>query len=359
MLVDLHAQAQSHLRQDLFDLIEALAAKILGLQHLAFRLLHQLADGLNIGVLQAVIAAHGEFELLDRTVEVLILDLRLIVRRTGGLHLFFKVDEDVHVVLHQLCGQADGIGRAHGTIGPDFQRELVIVRDLPETSSFHGVVAFAHRRVHGIDGNKTQPEVFLKILVGSHVAASALESHFHVQLATFAHGRDVNVLIEDLNVAVGLDHAAGHHARLVRLQVDGLGAVAVQLEGDLLKVEDDIGGVFYDAGDGLELMHHAFDAHRGDRCAFDGGEQYAPQRIADGGAESALERLRIKAAVSGGECLSVCGKPLGFLKTFPKHSVSPCVLCAPPRSILRVVARFVSFTGLVFTSNTIRRSAVR
>jgi len=38
-----------------------------------FGLLDQFADGLNVRVLQAVVAAHGEFELLDRTVEVFVL----------------------------------------------------------------------------------------------------------------------------------------------------------------------------------------------------------------------------------------------------------------------------------------------
>src|SRR5215469_12387270 len=56
LLVNLHAQGESHGSQDLLDLIQRLAAKVLGLEHLRFCLLHQLANGLNVGVLQAVIA---------------------------------------------------------------------------------------------------------------------------------------------------------------------------------------------------------------------------------------------------------------------------------------------------------------
>jgi len=49
--------------------------------------LDQFADGLNVRVLQAVVAAHGEFELLDRTVEVFVLDLRtaLFAGRCGSI----------------------------------------------------------------------------------------------------------------------------------------------------------------------------------------------------------------------------------------------------------------------------------
>src|SRR5664279_5711123 len=48
VLVDLHPETETHVRQDLLDLVQRLAAKVLGLQHLSFRLLHQLADGLDI-----------------------------------------------------------------------------------------------------------------------------------------------------------------------------------------------------------------------------------------------------------------------------------------------------------------------
>src|ERR1700730_5553343 len=51
-------QAQTHRGKDLFDLVQRLPPEIFRLQHLGFGLLHQFADRLNVGVLQAVIAAH-------------------------------------------------------------------------------------------------------------------------------------------------------------------------------------------------------------------------------------------------------------------------------------------------------------
>ena len=44
-------------------------------------------------------------------------------------------------------------------------------------------------------------------------------------------------------------------------------------------------------GNGAEFVRHAFDAHGRDGGAFDRAQQHAAQTGADGGAESALERL--------------------------------------------------------------------
>src|ERR1700728_2011218 len=68
VLVDLHAQAQTHGGKNFLDLVQRLAAEILGLQHLGFGLLYEFSDGLNIRVLQAVVAAHRELELFHGTV---------------------------------------------------------------------------------------------------------------------------------------------------------------------------------------------------------------------------------------------------------------------------------------------------
>ena len=113
----------------------------------------------------------------------------------------------------------------------------------------------------------------------------------------------------------------GDNTGLVRAQVKRLRAFAVQLERNLLQVEDDVGRVFNDAGDRLELVQHAFDADRGNGRALDGGEQRAAQGIADSGAEAALKGLRAELAVFFGERLGIDCKTLGLLKSSPKHVV--------------------------------------
>ena len=58
--------------QDLLDLVQRLSAEVLRLQHLAFGLLHELANRPDIRVLQAVVRTHRQLELLDALVEVLV-----------------------------------------------------------------------------------------------------------------------------------------------------------------------------------------------------------------------------------------------------------------------------------------------
>ena len=172
------------------------------------------------------------------------------------------------MVFEQLGGKSQRIRRSDGAVGPDFNVELVVIGDLAQARSFHGVIHLAHRRVHGINGNEAQAKVVFKVLVGRDVTAAALETHFHIKLAAFGDGGDVDILVEHFHVAIGFDHARSNNAGLVSLQVDGLGAIAGELEGNLLQVEDDVGGVFHHAGNGLELMQHAFNLHRGHGCAF-------------------------------------------------------------------------------------------
>jgi hypothetical protein len=173
-----------------------------------------------------------------------------------------------------------------------------------------------------VDRDPADAEVLVEVLVGRDVAAAALHPHLHVQLAVLGDGGDVGVRLEDLDVAVGLNVAAAHFAGLVDLQGQGLDLIGVQLQRNLLEVEDDVGRVLDHARDRRELVQHAVDLDRGDCRAFNRREQHAAQRVADGGAEAALERLRVEPAEPIGERLAFELEPLGSLKTFPEHSDS-------------------------------------
>ncbi len=202
------------------------------------------------------------------------------------------------MILQQLRGQADGVGGQHRAVGPHFQRQLVVVGDLAQTSSFDHVVDTAHRRVDRVDRNEAQTEVGIKVLVGRDIATPTLQAHLHVQAAAFRHRGDVHILVQNLNVTVGFDHAAGHDARLVSAQVQRLGTLTGELEGNLLQVQDDVGCVFDNSRDGLELVQYVFDADGRHCSALDGTQQGATQRVADGGAKAPLKRLGAELAVS-------------------------------------------------------------
>ena len=118
-----------------------LAAEVLGLQHFGFGLLHQFADGLNVCVLQAVVAADRQLQLFNRAVQVVVAQHHAAFFAARlSFDFFFEVDEDVHVVLQQLRRQADSIGGQNRAVGPDFERQLVVVGDLTQTSGFDHVV---------------------------------------------------------------------------------------------------------------------------------------------------------------------------------------------------------------------------
>src|ERR671910_1971077 len=66
--LSIRAQRQAPLREGLDDLVDRLLAEVRDGGKLALRLRHQIADGLDAGTLQAVIAADAELELLDEDV---------------------------------------------------------------------------------------------------------------------------------------------------------------------------------------------------------------------------------------------------------------------------------------------------
>ena len=86
-------------------------------------------------------------------------------------------------------------------------------------------------------------------------------------------------------------------------------------------------------GIGTEFVRDAFDANRRDGGAFDGAQQHAAETGADGGPESALERLRREHAETLGERFRIGDKTFRFLESF-EHSL---ILSS---SISRIVTYF-------------------
>src|SRR5262245_15063582 len=106
-----HAEAQTHLVEDLLDLVQRLAAEVLGFEHLLLGLLDQLAEIADVGVLEAVRRAYAELEILDRPVEVFV-EGSLAARLTLRTHrLFLEVHEDAELVLQDPGGVGDRVLR--------------------------------------------------------------------------------------------------------------------------------------------------------------------------------------------------------------------------------------------------------
>ena len=70
-----------------------------------------------------------------------------------------------------------------------------------------------------------------------------------------------------------------------------LRALDLHLHRDALEVQHDVGDVLADARNATRTRAARRRSARGDRRALQRGEQHAPQRVAEGEAEAALQRL--------------------------------------------------------------------
>src|SRR5207253_10360376 len=100
--LELHPETQAELLQFVFDLVERLLAEVTILEHFAFGLLRELANGGDVGVVQAVSRANAQLNFFHAHVEQL-LALHVLFaharRRLVELDYFLvEVDEDVEVV---------------------------------------------------------------------------------------------------------------------------------------------------------------------------------------------------------------------------------------------------------------------
>src|SRR5687767_12435398 len=139
MIRHVHAEAQAEPRQQLLQLLERLAAEVLGLEHLALAAPHQIAQGVDVGVLQAVRRAHREIELVDALGEQRVeAGQLLIVARAGAVtQALLGLDEDPEVVLEQHRGQRDRFLGAHRAVGPHLEHQALVVGGAPEAGRLH------------------------------------------------------------------------------------------------------------------------------------------------------------------------------------------------------------------------------
>jgi hypothetical protein len=150
------------------------------------------------------------------------------------------------------------------------------------------------------------------------VAAAAVDLDLHAQVAVTVQRGDVQVLVQHLDLGVHLEVPGAHLALAAHLEHALLRAVAEQLQPHLLQIENDLGDVLDHARQRRELVQHALDAHRRDRRALQRRQQHPPQRVAERGAEAALERVEREPAIAVG-VRGVCDQTLRHLEILPLH----------------------------------------
>ena len=115
-------------------------------------------------------------------------------------------------------GLADSLFRTKRTIGPDFEDQAVIVRDIAYTRILYRVVHALYRGEDGVDWNDTNRVVRLLVLVSRDVATATLDSHLNLELAVFVDRCNVEVRVKDLDV--GITNDVGSRYLFFSLNID-------------------------------------------------------------------------------------------------------------------------------------------
>ena len=189
-----------------------------------------------------------------------------------------------------LSRQRYSLLRVDNAVCPNAQGELVIVSDLTDTGVVHRVVHLEDRGVDRVDGEHADDLVARDqlVLLGGDIASALIQRDLHVQNRAVGKGRDVQLGVEDLNLAVALDALGSDLAGTLRRDLNDLGTVRMEFSYQALHVQNDLGDVFLDAGDGRELVKNSVYLDRCDGYALKGREQYAAKRVAQRVAEASL-----------------------------------------------------------------------
>jgi hypothetical protein len=203
----------------------------------------------------------------------------------------------------RLAGRGDGVARGHAGLGLDVEDELVEVGALLDAGGLDLVGHLQHRRVDGVDRDAADLLAGLLVLHGGDVAAAALDGQLDLEPALAVQRGQVQVGAVDLDAGGRRDVGGGDRAGALLAQVHDDRLVALGGDDELLEVQDQVGDVLLDARHGGELVQDAVDPDARDRSAGDRGQQGAAERVAEGVAETGLERLEDEARAVLGDGL--------------------------------------------------------
>ena len=250
---------------------------------------HQLADGVDPGPLQAVARTLRQLELLDRQLEVGRRRRRRHLAELEAAGLVAQVGDQRHEVAQRVAGRRQRVARRDRTVGLDLERELVVVGGLLDAGGLHRERHPAHGREDGVDRDEPDGRRAL-VALGREVAAALLDGEVDGEAALGVHRGQVQLGVEDLDVGGGLDVAGGDLTGTAGVEAQGHRLVGRAREHEVLDVEDEVGDVFLHARDDVELVQGLVEAHLRDRGARDRREQRAAQAVAERVAEARLER---------------------------------------------------------------------
>src|SRR5690606_21176866 len=149
-----------------------------------------------------------------------------------------------------------------------------------------------HSGVDRVDRQQADDVVEALVLYCADATAAALADELHLYLAHIVERGDYQVWVVHLDTRGRRDVGGGDVTGAGLAQVHGDRLVVLGGDDEALEVEDHLGHDLLDALDGRELVEHVVDPDAGDRRPRDGGEQGAPQRVAERVAEAGLQRDR-------------------------------------------------------------------
>src|SRR4051794_35215284 len=182
------AQRQAPLRKGLDDLVDRLLAEVRDGGKLALRLRHEVADRLDSGTLETVVAADAEFELLDEDVvhraAAALTALREDVPARAGAVVEREVGAGAEVLdavlvredreardqdLGRLAQRRLRVDRA---VGLDVERQLVEIGALADAGLLDAVGDTADRAEDRVDRDDADRLIRALVLLGRTVAAA-------------------------------------------------------------------------------------------------------------------------------------------------------------------------------------------
>ena len=181
------------------------------------------------------------------------------------------------MVGQNLCRCGSGFIRLDASVCPHLEGELVVVRHLAYARVLDGVIHLADGGEDGVDRQHADGHVGGLVAVSRNITAALAQGDLHVQVRILVQGGENQVGIDDLDLFVANDIARGHNALAGGGDVDDLGAVAIQLGGQGLEVQDDLGDILFNPGDRGKLMQYTIDADGRDRYAGQRGKQNSAQ----------------------------------------------------------------------------------
>src|SRR5688572_23988212 len=285
-------EGEAHLDELGLHLVDGLRAEVADVEQVLLRAADELTHGVDALTLEAVVAADGELQFLDRQGQVggeLLVDRRRA--DVDALGLDVELTGQAEELDQRLAGRGDRVAGTDRRLGLDVDHQLVEVGPLLDSGGLDLVGHLQHRAVDRVDRHPADLVVGALVLDGGDVAAATLDDQLHLQLALVGQRGDLEVGVVHLDTGGRRDVGGGDvtGTRLAQVHRDGL--VVLGGDDEALEVEDDLGDVLLDALDGRELVEDGVDLDARDRGTGDRREEGTTQRVAERVTETGLEGL--------------------------------------------------------------------